>query len=332
MPHPLLRSTFATMSNVFIANPVLNSKHFAAVFLNSAWFFFEVLCFFVKNIRCKKVINFHYPNIRFMPAFILARILRLEIKISIWGSDFLKAAGFRSKILEFMIRNSDGISVASESMVDLLKTKYAAIKKKVYIAPFSIPFIDQYIKTKSVLQISAAKKIRILCGTNGSENQQFLAIARAINATPIDFREKVQFFFHMAYGGNRQKELVEIIDKEIDIIFSTDYHYGQELVNFRKKFQVLVQIQKTDQLSAAMIEHLALGAIVITGRWLPYESLINYGIYIYLIDDANDLGDAITEVATSFDHYSKLCQNNKEIISEKFSTRATQEAWRSFLM
>lgn len=331
MAHPLLVSTFSDKDDVFIIGPVYLSNNLFSPLINSLFFVWKVIAFVIKNMGSHVVVNFHYPNMRFLLSFILLRFLKIDVKLSLWGSDFLKVYGLRRRILQYMIRNCSSLSVASRTMAEIVVSSVGLDHERVYVAPFRIPHIESFLSAgASVNHLDGDGAITVLCGTNGSENQQFPSIVNAINLSSAIVRQKAVFLFHMAYGGDKTEYILGAVIPSAVVKFDYGFYSGADLIGFRRTAQVLVQIQKTDQLSAAMIEHLALGAVVITGSWLPYNDLLDSGVYMYLINDAEELGHAIDDVLCNYSHYSELCSKNKAILAGLFSGASVDERWRTF--
>jgi len=331
MPHPLLTSTFKDWVDVAVVVPKAPAKGVIGAVVNSLFFLWVVVRFSFANPGSKGSVNFHYPNIRFLPAFLFLFSTGRAIRLSLWGSDYLKVAGWKKKILSFMISRATAVSVASESAADNVAREYSCPREKVFVSPFLISDIDNYLlRSCSSKSDIDGHRLFVLCGTNGSENQQFNFIANALNSLSLEASRLVKFRFHIAYGGDPSYFISDQLNKCVDVEFDKTFYRGAELVEYRHQFHVLIQIQKTDQLSAAMLEHLALGAVVITGSWLPYKSLLQAGIYMYLIDRPDDLARALQDVIFGFDKYKDLSKNNKNVVKRNFSKVVVLESWRKF--
>lgn len=332
MQHPLLYSTFSDFPNVRVVGPLYKSNSFLSVLVNSFFFLFVIFQFVICKRGRYKAVDIHYPNVRFLAAFFFLLLFRMDVKLSLWGSDVLKVSGFRRAVLGFMMRHSSAISVASSSMADLVIDSYGCARAKIYVAPFCIPQIEEYLKDGVIVRHCTNQQfINVLCGTNGSDNQQFPGIVSAINALSASVFSSARFLFHMGYGGDKTRFVSESVTRDAVIAFDNNFYQGSDLLEFRRTIQVLIQVQKTDQLSAAMIEHLALGAVVITGSWLPYKGLLDAGVFLYLIDDLDDLSSAIEDVINRYDFYASLCVRNKHLLSESFSKFSVNEMWNNFL-
>lgn len=331
MMHPLLSSTFSNKNDVFIISPIYRSNNLLSPLINSLFFAWKVFAFSFKNRGSHVVVDFHYPNIRFLLAFVLLKFINADVRLSLWGSDLLKVSGFKLRILRYMVKNCGSISVASKAIADIVVSSFEIDYGRVYVAPFRIPQIESFLSVGvSVDRPVGDGLITVLCGTNGSDNQQFPSIVNAINFLSVVALQKAIFLFHMAYGGDKTKYILGAACSAAVLRFDCCFYSGVDLVEFRRSAQVLVQVQKTDQLSAAMLEHLALGAVVITGSWLPYKDLLDSGVYMYLINNVDELAHAIDDVLCNYSHYANLCSKNKGILSGLFSGDSVDERWRAF--
>ena len=331
MHHPLLKPTFSSNYNIEIYLPI-NIRSRGLSFIINSMFYIKIVSCCLFRYRGEGVIfNFHYPNVRFLIPIIIINIFGGCIKISIWGSDYFKALGLKYKILIWILHCSKSISVSSSSMLKKLDNLPSDLLKKIVVTPFCIPNIKDYA---SVLkrEYSSANENIVLCGTNGSDNQQFDFITSAISALPGPSLTRASFVFHFGYGGDKEVEIRSALPGFKNFTIDKLMYSGSALINFRAKFDILIQIQKSDQLSAAMLEHLALGCIVITGKWLPYDFLEEAGIFFIRIDRPESLQEALEGVLNNISYYLEQSKSNRSLIALLFSELESEKKWNSFLM
>jgi hypothetical protein len=163
----------------------------------------------------------------------------------------------------------------------------------------------------------------VVVGTNSQRAQQHAAIIQQLAGLPLEFRQQCRFIFPLNYGDrtNRLEVLrllqsapfeYEVLDRMI---------FGAELAEFRQSTDILIQIQRHDALSGAMLESLYAGACVITGRWLPYDDLRMAGVDWIEVESAAGVATALEEafnrtvdsdrnkrVASSFGRWSLVAE------------------------
>ena len=69
-----------------------------------------------------------------------------------------------------------------------------------------------------------------------------------------------------------------------------------DITHLRNATDIFVQLQKTDQLSGSMTEHLVAGNIVITGSWLPYKEFSEVGVRLITVDRVAEVGQELNKV------------------------------------
>jgi glycosyltransferase involved in cell wall biosynthesis len=104
--------------------------------------------------------------------------------------------------------------------------------------------------------------------------------------------------------------------KDYKCIFLTTYLPAEEYLALLKGSDIFVNMRKSDQLVASMIEALYTGRIVITGKWLPYSSFIAKKLKIEEINDVSELSYELQEIFNNFEK-NKICfkQNPNKIIN-----------------
>ena len=65
-------------------------------------------------------------------------------------------------------------------------------------------------------------------------------------------------------------------------------------------------------LSGSMLEHLSARNIVITGSWLPYDCLDQWGIFLRRIDRLELISNELYDVLNNFVVYKELCDENSK--------------------
>ena len=90
---------------------------------------------------------------------------------------------------------------------------------------------------------------------------------------------------------------------------------------------IFIQLQPTDMLSGSMLEHLAAGNIVITGKWLPYDILDELNIYMLKIERMEQVSTILLSVIENYLEYTRKCDLNKNIVLNNFRWKTVINKW-----
>ncbi|MET1280059.1 hypothetical protein [Vibrio navarrensis] len=325
MRHPVVEYTLNKIDDLSIVKAKYG-------FLSILYFPLHITFSLIRNRGVS--FNFQYANYRYFLAVIILILLKKDYSVSLWGSDYYKCDGLRKKIVGFILLNAKKVSIASLSSEQYLKEKFGAIN--VEVVPFLIPNLEEIAQAvNNDFPLTEGKKRRILCGTNGSSNQQFELIIESLKNAEKELIDSYIIVFHLSYGLTKEiKFLIDDFMKNTNLECEVVYEYlqGTSLVEFRKSIDVLVQIQKTDQLSAAMFEHLVQNKLVITGDWLPYEDLRNIGINYKTVSKGNIVSE-LSNMLVSLDTLtvdSKL-KNNQKYIIDNYGRYSGVKRWSKFM-
>lgn len=89
----------------------------------------------------------------------------------------------------------------------------------------------------------------------------------------------------------------------------------EDLARVRIVSDIFVYFQKTDMLSASILEHLFCRSILVIGNWLPYEFLCDMGCYIHRID-IDKLPEKLISVINNFSEEKSKTEINEKCVYE----------------
>lgn len=288
---------------------------------NMAFAFFHII-FFSKRYDC---VSYHYATKYMIMVDIAARVKGIRRVCTIWGSEFAKASAKNRKQLVSWYRTLGALSVTNKNFTDSLSGL------NVHETSFGLSQFTFIEKNRSKYALLQKDKVNIVIGTNGSPNQQHLEILRQLALVPNDCLSKYHFIFPMSYGGdNAYRESIKNKAIDINISFSTieTVLNDDELSLLRLKTDILLQLQETDQLSGAMLESIFAGAHIITGGWLPYQTLDALNLKWSKINDFSELPEKLIRLLCLS---SEEKERNKELISRMFSWEYRIKNWLYFL-
>jgi hypothetical protein len=243
------------------------------------------------------------------------------IKITLWGSDFYRVDETRREQQRKSYLQADIIQIASSQMQNDFLMVYPECADKIRLARFgNIQFkiITELLQKANSEQYKIemglpTDKIMLTCGTNGSTGQQHLSILESIEQLADEAKERLFLLVPMTYGGN--KDYVETVRQKLISLCLPYKLFASpipilEICKLRIISDIAITIQITDALSAAILEHIYSGNILIAGKWLPYQNLSEAGIF-YL---TATLGSLTGTIAKTINYQALLkynCRNNR---------------------
>lgn len=285
--------------------------------------FFYIL-FYSKNFEC---VSYHYATKYMMIVDVAARLKKVRRVCTIWGSEILKAKiSDRIRILNWY-KTLDEVSVTNNSFLELLDS-IDVNKTTTSFGLSALSYIDEARNCRRKDETT-----NVVVGTNASKNQQHLEIIDQLHLLPHSTLSQFNFIFPMTYGGD-----VEYISKVKEEFFLKLKVSGEfleetlthkELAELRVKTDILLQLQKTDQLSAAMTESIYAGAHVITGSWLQYKVLDDLNITWTKVNTLSELVKVFSEIRLL--NVFEKCENCSSI-NAKFSWSVHIRSWIKFLI
>lgn len=253
---------------------------------------YDVVCVHALFVTQCRIIKW-LPNVT---SFIVA---------AFWGSDLYKRKENNNeplllRALEFCNR----ISLSTMSMQnDLLKEiDVPAFKLRncqFGLKPLELLFSSHISKKDAKTGLGFGEDTFVIaCGYNGQDHQQHLKIIDSLSKNKSKIPKDHLMIFPMTYGATREYK-----DQVIKTLQTSGLKYkifenflsDEDIVLVRKATDILIQVQKTDAFSGSMQEHLFCGNIVITGAWLPYESLFEKGIVFEKIENIDLLPEKISD-------------------------------------
>lgn len=297
----------------------------------------------IKKLNSYDIVHIHYvENIILRNASYFSKNIKGKLVISIWGSDFLRASNRKKKTMAILFNRADQITIASDNVIEYFQKYYhnSSFLSKVVQCNFGLQPLENIISVKntgiSVLDskkiIGLSNKIIVTIGYNASRLQYHIDIIKNIenNLSLLCFKEKIEFVLPLTYPIDL-KYL-----REINSIVSTSmYQYkvlenylsDNEVAHLRRASDIFIQLQPTDMLSGSMLEHLCAGNIIITGEWLPYSCLDNWGIYYKKIDKRSSISTCLYDTLNHIEEYKDCCIKNPELIIDKFRWKNVVKDW-----
>ncbi|MEL6561613.1 MAG: glycosyltransferase [Bacteroidota bacterium] len=243
--------------------------------------------------------------------------------VSIWGSDYYTHSKKHRNIFYKSCNLADRITFTNEQTRDHFTKEFNWEKDNVSICRFGLTPLEglkrmRHQRRKEVKRLLGwdASRIAITIGYNLSLNQQHLQILQEFtNLT--EYADQIELILPITYGGNQKykNELLSVLEGLPFRYFVYDQFLSDEAVSqIRWASDIMVQLQRTDQFSGSMLEHLFARNVVVTGSWLPYQTMINEGIKFEEIDGIHELSDVLKNVLSDYDKFYQTTVANDEVV------------------
>jgi hypothetical protein len=284
------------------------------------------------------IIHFHFLS---YDSYFLARQFKKKSKskiiLSIWGSDMYRLHSVLENCFVKTCRNADRITFTNKKSLEHFQDRYHWKKNNLSVIAFGLAPLE-YMKEITMSKVECKErlswnkdKLAITIGYNMAVAQQHLSILTQLENKKITaFHNKIELILPITYGGDKNYKR-QILSKLNQLPFEYkvyDEFLGDEIVaHIRKASDVMLQLQITDQFSGSMQEHLFARNVVITGSWLPYDTLKEKGSYFIEIDKVEDLNDVLPDVINNFSTYEQRTTNNPGVITELSSWGKNIKQW-----
>jgi hypothetical protein len=200
--------------------------------------------------------------------------------LTFFGSEYYRSNFLYRIFTKGMARTAQWVTASNVQTLKDVCDHYEVAASKRRLCRFGLSILEEIdlvtvqdlASFNSQFGISEATRC-ISVGYNAAPIQNHPLIIEQIAACKNVLPSFVLFFqFH----GHRNAYLQQLIDacESNELPYRiVDQLNDHELAVYRKRIDVCIQLQKTDQFSGAMQEHLYSGSRVITGSWLPYQVL-----------------------------------------------------------
>lgn len=165
-------------------------------------------------------------------------------------------------------------------------------------------------------------RICISVGYNAAPIQNHILILNEIKKCE---KELPEFMLCFQFHGHRTSYVKEVLaeTERLELPYMIIDQLDEiHLAAYRKRIDVCIQLQKTDQFSGAMQEHLFAGSRVITGAWLPYKVLDDSKTDYSRIHKIEELHSVLPTILSRIPD-----PGNKEIIRAVSSWEVTVRSW-----
>lgn len=261
------------------------------------------------------------------------------LNLCVGGSDLYRARDAELVYKKALIAMADRISAETDATITAFVQAYPSAAAKIRWVNFGIEGLE-YLNQDCLIRVQEKKKRMnipdgktvILCGYNAGKAHRHLEMIDALDRLDASAKREIVLIFPMTYP-DKQEGYIACVTRKLDECgmdyrILTEYMNLQAMAELEMMSDVLITVQKTDQLSSTMLEMMYAGKLIIAGSWLPYGNLKERGLFFLSVDTIGDLTETVAEVITDYEAYQKRCSGNKDIVHALSSWDATADRWR----
>lgn len=296
----------------------------------------------IRKIAKNKKFDFlqiHYVgNQRFTKyTYRIYKMISHKLIITFWGSDILDIDEKKAKYIKGLVKQADTIVLPTAQMKFMFEKYYGEeFSYKIKHCIFGNPVVQTYIENKSELsdiekympvELPKNKKI-ISVGYNGLPRQNHIKIIEAISTLPSKIKDNIIVLIQAGYGGNSEyiNEIKNCFDTlNINGIVLENFIGMKETIALKKRVDIFIHGQKTDALSASLIEYILMDTFVLNPKWIQYNELKELGINYIEYQHFSDIKEILINI---FENKIEKGQYDK-VIEENFSWSARKKEWKS---
>jgi hypothetical protein len=317
-----LRNTLAAQNTKEVFSPILNSYDIIHIHSLSV----GTLSFVNYLNADKKVILSYWGSDLFQ----------------IWGTDLITANDLKDHYQQVdPIKKADIITVFNYEMERAVIAKFGPdVKDKIIRLLFGIKD-ELFDKMDQIKQNSPdlnflkkynipENKIKITVGYCGDPICNHLPVLDELDKLDAVTKQKIHLLVPMTYGNftNEYMQDVRLKLNESNISFTLfdKFLSLDELLKLRVTSDIMIQMSKSDALSASVCEAVYADNLLISAGWLPYSPLRLEKIFFYETD-FSQLGETVKYALNKFDEVKVKLASNPERIKKLTSSNSTVQQW-----
>ncbi|MEX0939735.1 MAG: hypothetical protein WD607_03665 [Candidatus Paceibacterota bacterium] len=279
----------------------------------------------IKEVSKYEFVHIHFLSMHFSYfIFLVKKYTNTKVITTIWGSDFSHHYYKDKKLFKTACSLSDKITFANKKKREKFIEKFQWKKDNLLLCRFGLAPLE-ILKEINITKEEAKKKlgwdhnkIAVTIGYNLNPLQQHLKILQELNSLK-EYHKDIELILPLTYGGNKayKRKLLKTLNKlPFNYRIYDEYLSDYTVSLIRKASQIMIQLQKTDQFSGSMQEHLYTRNVVITGSWLPYQTMKDYGINFLEVERIDQLSGTLIQVLKNYNNYHKDTSANPAAVLE----------------
>jgi len=287
------------------------------------------------------IAHIHYHHYYFACFTPIIRKKAKRLFLTFYGGDFHEISRLWHWCNQKSVNLVDGVFAENEIMLQDIANSYKICNQKKEIGSL-IFLMDNFVSFEPFLKnntnVSAKKfwnieKGVIVCAYSGAIVMRHGVIIDSVNKVSSRL-SNYKVIFPMTYGNGVEKTKALVKEKLKKSLFDSlvleDFLDKEKLQALRLAADIFINIPSRDQLASSMLEHLAAGSVVITGKWLPYGRLIEKGSYFISMETPYDLPRVLSQILDNLEDHRSKSEVNREIILNMMSWDSIKKNWYKY--
>lgn len=295
----------------------------------------------LRKLKKYDVVNLHYVSPIALKFWKQLKRKSKRTVLSFWGSDFYRSTDTQKQQLKIMLDQCDKITFASSHMMKDVLEYYHNYKEKMTISSFGLDTLDSIdrleekdLKTFRIKFSIPKDKVIVMCGYSSSPAQRHKDIINKLMNIDDSILSKCFFIFPMTYGNELYRKEIETLLNSMNFnsLVLDEFLTPNDNACLRKISDIMFNLQMSDQFSGSMQESLYSENIVLTGSWLPYDELLDKGIYMHSIDSFDQFDEEFIMIIKNLNNLKSKTSKNREIIRSFSHWDNTINTWKDLYL
>jgi hypothetical protein len=268
---------------------------------------------------------------------------KTKVICSFWGSDLLRSHGAEAYVPVFnALERADAITTQSVEMREFILCKFGRhLRPKIHCCRFpadtgvyqkiAVLCRDSDGRAQAKKQLGLPKDHTIIgIGHNGGPGDKHLEILRELERLPANVKAKIFLVFPMTYG------LTPDYEKAVDTacqrsgfnyLILKDFLSRDGLAALRIAADMAIYMPESDAMSAAALETIYAGNVLVAGAWLPYGLYRRLGLPFVEVENYGQLPDIIPSIMNRPRPSGAGLDEMQKKIEANFCAEGTTPAW-----
>jgi hypothetical protein len=269
---------------------------------------------------------------------------KTKVICSFWGSDLLRSSGVESWVpVSNALERADAITVQTIEMREFLLCRFGRhLRSKIHFCRFPADTAAYRLiaelcregltgraRAKSLLGLPENRTI-ISIGHNGGPGDKHLEILAALQRCPGELKRRVFLVLPMTYGltTSYEKSVADACQKSgFEYLILKEYLSREALAALRVAADIMIYMPESDALSAAALETIYAGNILVAGAWLPYGTYRRLGLPFVEIESHDQLVESMPSLLDRSRISESDLERLQKQIKDNFCADGTTPAW-----
>jgi hypothetical protein len=267
-----------------------------------------------------------------------------KVVCSFWGSDLLRTASIEAHVpVSVALERADAITVQSIELKEILLSKFGRhLRPKIYCCRFptdtaSYQRIATLCRQGLAGRANAKKQLglpedRIIIGLghNGDPGDKHLNILAGLERLPSNVKHRALLVLPMTYGLS--PSYAATVDAAcqrsgFEYRIQKEYLSRDALAALRVAVDITIFMPESDAMSAAALETIYAGNVLVAGVWLPYGLYRRLGLPFIEVEDYGQLADVIPSLLDRPHVLEPELDRIQKRIESSFCADGTAPAW-----